>query len=407
MRAGSHAAAPTDATFGTCPTATVLMGGVEVNCLLDTGSQVSTITESFFRKYIARNDRELASCSWLKLTAANGLDISYVGYVELDVTTMGQTRGILVVCDSPDTDQCAHKKRCPGILGMNVMGELDLALWKRSLNTGSYRAESVMASVIDAKQRDRRGFTRVAGWSAVRIPAQSCATLMVSGLQRQADAKWVVVEPIVGALPVEVSLCSTLTRVHQGAAPVQVVNTSREDVWLKPRMRICIYQTIAHFSEEDKVCFEQVRVSEEYVSRTEDRPPSVVDTREVLTSTLDVGPHVTAEQVAQLRDLISRNERAFARDDDDLAYTDLATHTIRTTTEVPVRQPFRRIPPTQYQEVKEHIKDLLNRGVIRERERSGRKTIRCACAWTIIGCSMRRPTETHFRSRALTRVLTS
>ena len=28
-------------------------------------------------------------------------------------------------------------------------------------------------------------------------------------------------EPIVGALPVEVSLCSTLTRVHQGAAPAE------------------------------------------------------------------------------------------------------------------------------------------------------------------------------------------
>ena len=83
---------------------------------------------------------------------------------------MGQTipgRGILVVCDSPDTDQRAHKKRCHGILATNVLGEMDLALWKRSLNTGSYRAESVMASVVDAKQRDRRGFTRVAGSSAV------------------------------------------------------------------------------------------------------------------------------------------------------------------------------------------------------------------------------------------------
>ena len=50
-------------------TATVLMGGVEVNCLLDTGSQVSTITESFFRKYIARNDRELAyRCKGVRYT---------------------------------------------------------------------------------------------------------------------------------------------------------------------------------------------------------------------------------------------------------------------------------------------------------------------------------------------------
>ena len=53
------------------------------------------------------------------------------------------------------------------------MGELDLALWKRSLNTGSYRAESVMASVIDAKQRDRRGFTRVAGVERSANPSAS------------------------------------------------------------------------------------------------------------------------------------------------------------------------------------------------------------------------------------------
>ena len=98
-----------------------------------------------------------------------------------------------------------------------------------------------------------------------------------------------------GSLPAEVSLCSTLTRA------VQVVNTSREDVWLKPRMRIGIYQTIAHVSEDDRVCFERVTLSEDYVRMTEDRPPGVVDIREVLTSALDVGPHVTAEQVAQLR----------------------------------------------------------------------------------------------------------
>lgn len=83
-------------------------------------------------------------------------------------------------------------------------------------------------------------------------------------------------------------------------------------------------------------------------------------------SVRDVGPQCTREQVDRLQELICRNADAFARDDDDLGYTDMARHSIRTATDEPVRQQFRRIPPTQYQEVKVHIKDLLSRGIIKE-----------------------------------------
>lgn len=33
---------------GNCPSVTITMGGVEVPCLLDTGSMVTTISEGFF-----------------------------------------------------------------------------------------------------------------------------------------------------------------------------------------------------------------------------------------------------------------------------------------------------------------------------------------------------------------------
>ena len=39
---------------------------------------------------------------------------------------------------------------------------------------------------------------------------------------------------------------------------------------------------------------------------------------------------------------------------------------IRTEDDIPVTQPYRRIPPNQYQEVKEHIQKLLDSSVIRE-----------------------------------------
>ena len=371
MQLDSHAGASTDATVGICPVAIVSMGGVEVRCLIDTGSQVSTITESCFRRYIAREDVDLESCGWLKLTAANGLSIPYVGYVELDVTCMGRTiprRGILIVCDSPDAEQRAHKEKCPGVLGMNVLGEFNMALShdERSTILGNCSSAGMVASVNEANRRDRKGFVRVVASQSLRIPGESCTTLRVSGCSQHADDTWVVVEPITGALPADVSVCSTLARVRKGVIPVQVVNTGREDVWLKPRTRIGVYQTVVHVSEEDNVCFQRVSVSEEVVTRQSGRPAPVVDSHERLGSMIKIGSHCTPTQIERLQQIITRNAQAFASDVDDLGYTDLARHSIRTMTDVPVRQPFRRIPPTQYQEVKEHISGLLSRGIIKE-----------------------------------------
>ena len=134
LQADSQASVMDIGTVGKCPVVTVTMGGIDVSSLLDTGSQVSTVTESFFRQNIAPDDSELASCHWLKLKAANGLAIPYIGYIELDVKVFGRTipaRSILVVCDSPDEEQRYHKDKCPGILGMDVLGSFDIALGPR------------------------------------------------------------------------------------------------------------------------------------------------------------------------------------------------------------------------------------------------------------------------------------
>ena len=90
------------------------LGGVHVRCLLDSGSQVSTITESFFNKHFRpRRSKLLDTNQWLTLTAANGLKIPYIGYLELDFEAQGVTilqRGILVVRDPPDPQSRARKE---------------------------------------------------------------------------------------------------------------------------------------------------------------------------------------------------------------------------------------------------------------------------------------------------------
>ena len=90
------------------------LGGVHVHCFLDSGSQVSTITESFFNKHFRpRRSKLLDTNQWLTLTAANGLEIPYIGYLELDFEAQGVTipqRGILVVRDPPDPQSRARKE---------------------------------------------------------------------------------------------------------------------------------------------------------------------------------------------------------------------------------------------------------------------------------------------------------
>lgn len=68
--------------MSSCPNNNVLMGGVTVSCLLDTGSMVSTVTEGFFlQQFEPWGQERLKLCHWLQLKAANGLAIPYIGYL--------------------------------------------------------------------------------------------------------------------------------------------------------------------------------------------------------------------------------------------------------------------------------------------------------------------------------------
>ena len=208
------------------------LGGVHVRCLLDSGSQVSTITESFFNKHFRpRRSKLLDTNQWLTLTAANGLEIPYIGYLELDFEAQGVTilqRGILVVRDPPDPQSRARKE----------------------------------------DDNQAVAFTQV-------------------------SASEVVIQP-------------------------------------KP----------------------------EESPKEEDSPKSTPIPPEDM--------HCIPEQQAKLDELLAKYKDMFVTDDDELGYTETVKHKIFTTDDIPVNQPFRRIPPGQYQEAKEHIQKLLSQGIIRE-----------------------------------------
>lgn len=103
----------------------IRIGGVPLRCLLDTGSNVSTLTESFFRNHLYGEDEDMhCTAKWLKITAANKLPLPYIGYVELDVQVMGLTIpecGFLIVKDDAKGNIATESDTSPpGIIGMNI-----------------------------------------------------------------------------------------------------------------------------------------------------------------------------------------------------------------------------------------------------------------------------------------------
>lgn len=59
--------------MGMCPVVEMRICGVFTCCLLDTGSQVSTIMEQFFRHHLCGKEQDMLSITgWLRLTATSG-----------------------------------------------------------------------------------------------------------------------------------------------------------------------------------------------------------------------------------------------------------------------------------------------------------------------------------------------
>ena len=364
---------------GNCPVLCVHMGGVAVPCLIDTGSMVTTITESFFMKHFTHLQRK--DCKWLGLKAANGLDIPYIGYLELDVVVLGQCiseRGILIVKDPTDVGLQGRKVETPGILGMNVLGDCYRTLFVQhgpqlfcsppvqsaapAIRHALRHCEKVEAIFNSAKPFK----VRVHGQLPVRMEAGTLS--MVPVTCPQLDSVEFLLEPLGfedGYLPEGLLLSPTLVSARKGVLYAPIVNVGSADVWLPPRHVVGTVQAVSAtlVGTESKVSVES---SWEECS-------AFISTQEVSMPNSSFGDQLvldleglTEQQTAEASALFSKYGSIFSKGDGDLGCTSLITHEIPLLDDVPVRQPYRRIVPSQYEMVKAHIQQLLDSQVIRE-----------------------------------------
>lgn len=350
---------------GTCPTVEINIRGVVTRCLLDTGSQVSTITEQFFRQHLCGEDDDMvATAGWLRLTAANGLEIPYLGYLELEIETMGlkiPDCGFLVVKDPPNSETA-------GIVGMNIISRCRQLVHAEFDTVLGGKLDSDWRSAFQQVQKytvTRRSVARLVGSCGAHIPAASVVTVMAKGPSKIQDGDSLRLLELGNiTFPSGLVVLPTLVEASSNTVPVQVVNLSSEDVWLNARTRLGVFSPVECLSDEPpvKVKFNRVSARIEHVSV--DQPSALGASTSSVLDKLDIGG--SKEQKEQLKTVLAKYVNVFAVDDDDLGYTDRVKHDINLVDDVPVNLPYRRIPPNQYTEVKEHISKLLKKGIIKE-----------------------------------------
>lgn len=108
---------------GRSPVIEVEMSGVKFSCLVDTGSEVTTITEKFFNSHF-KNAKLSNTAGLIKIFTANGTTLPCLGYFLTNVKIADnffEDIPVLVVKNPIDGLSSRNKNAIPGLLGCNIL----------------------------------------------------------------------------------------------------------------------------------------------------------------------------------------------------------------------------------------------------------------------------------------------
>ena len=347
--------------IGSRCTGQVSIAGQEFSCLLDTGSQVTTIPISTYNQHFSHQPvRPL--CDLLQVEGAAGQEVPYLGYIEVTITFPKEFIGAdMDVCTLalvvPDVRPGFHAQV---LIGMNTLDllyeqrlESECASYKPSRH-GYGAVLQLLQLRHQQAQGESTGVVRLAGASPLEVPA-GC-TMVIRGSVRaslSSAGRCVLVEqpstPLPGGLCVRNCLVSLPSHAPH-RIPVVITNESDQNITLQP------LGVIAELSGSPRILTQGVSTTQ--VQSPEESnlefdfgdSPIPPDWRERVVSKLKQMPGV------------------FSHHDLDFGCTDRVKHHIHLHDGTSFKHRARPIHPRDIEAVRDHLRDLLKTGVIRESE---------------------------------------
>ena len=350
-------------------TAQVTVRGEEVNCLLDSGSQVTTVPESFYKQHLSEQKIKPIH-DLLEVEGANGQLVPYFGYIEMTITFPKDFVGVPIDVNTlalvvPDTSQSLM------LIGTNTLDVLfdiysETDLTNRQPLPHGYK---VVFKVIELRRKqasnNHQGVVKMQGKTPQVIPAGETVVAegvaLVTGLQ---DEKSVVIEypsssPLPGGLLVKSGLVD-FPQLRPHKLPVVISNESDHDIVIPAKC------TIAEVSAYQTIILKEHSIAKQ--SESLQRPPETQSSQEPTLNFNFADSPVPLEWKRRITQQLNNMADVFAHHDQDFGRTDQVRHHIKLSDESPFKLRARPIHPQDIEAVRRHIKELLDAGVIRESE---------------------------------------
>lgn len=199
---------------------------------------------------------------------------------------------------------------------------------------------------------------RIAGKEPVLLPGRTAVlvecTVKPAVSQTPYEALIEQQENLSAHLQNGVFVCPTMVKVSEnGRILSQVLNLAPRDVYLQPRTPVAILRAVEDLNKPVNVSLQEQRVSE-------------TQWYDKVLPEIDFGPDITESEMKTVLGMLSMHKGVFSTSDDDVGFCDKIKHTIPLSDDTPIKVPHRRIPPHEWQEVREHLEKLLKQKVIQE-----------------------------------------
>ena len=340
----------------------ILIGKIPARCLLDTGSCVSVIAESFYKDNF--KDVPLQPVGQLiNIECADGEKLPYKGYIETEISVIkGLPKAKPLPClllVTPDTE---FSKMTPIILGTNILNEFmnechtnfgDQYLQRAALHTPwllSFRAISMREKEL-RKNKNRLAVVKCALAEKLTIePNKSVEVIGYADKELNFPNTTAMMQECEDSqIPNELDV--TPTAIHynyknNGEIKVTLTNLTVNPVTISPKSILCEIQPVT--------------VADEVFDKIEDKHDVVLNNLSVDEDNL-----LTEDQKNTLYSLLEKHKEIFSTSDIDIGICNRIKHRIDLITDIPFKQRHRRVPPSMIEEVRQHIEQLLAAKVIR------------------------------------------
>lgn len=339
---------------------TVSVGDTKCESILDTGSQVTTISETFHSRHLASFPIQPIS-HLLEVEGAGGQPVPYLGYAELPLTFPESVTGTeeQLVALALVVPECQFNGRTPLLVGTNVLLQLyqrgmdnnKPTFLKRSDNFALLLQHVARTCTFETKPcpvklHGRKPITLPAGhkmciFGEVRIGKASPHTSFV--LEPSASSS------LPGGLLLECAVMNICCKASS-KIPVILRNTTAHNVTLRHKCvigEISAVQSVLPLNSTPVVPTDPE--SEKLAFNLEDSPMSE-EWKQRISEELNSIPEV------------------FAVEELSFGHTTAVKHHIRLQDERPFKERSRPIHPCDREAVKQHLRELLDAGIIRESE---------------------------------------